>query len=95
MSDTPLINYVAIAVYMCRHVIRKWQQNGGYLTYEEKTHVLNCVVHVTRLLSRCILNLSGELSKLSGQFEVPRIQHRCLENKGANADNEGNPGNPL
>jgi len=95
MSDTPLINYVAVAVYMCRHVIHRWQQNGGYLTYDEKTRVLNCIVHVTRLLASCILNLGGELGKLGGQLEVPRVQNGCLEDKGANADNEGNSGNPL
>lgn len=94
MNLTP-IQYVGLAVQLCITVVKKWQRNGGKLSREEKKQILLLVEILTAQLFRCISDLSRELGKFSGEFEVPRVQNGCLEYKGTDADNEGDPGDPL
>ena len=94
MNLTP-IQYVVVAMNLCVAVIKRWQRNGGKLSRKEKEQVFLLIEILTAQLFRCISDLSRELGKFGGEFEVPRVQNSCLEYKSTDADNEGDPGDPL
>lgn len=94
MSLSPL-QYVGIAIQLCIQVLKRWKQNGGMLTPYEKEQVLLCIEFLTAQLFRCISDLSRELGKFGGEFEVPRVQHGCLEYKCTDAHDQRDSGNPF
>ena len=93
MNLTPL-QYVAIALNLCRQVVRRWQIKGR-LTIQEKYNVLILIEILTSQLFRCISDLRGEFVETFRELEVPGVQHSCLEYKCTDTDNKSDPGDPL
>ena len=87
------MQYVSIGFELLRRVVRQWQRNGR-LTFKEKQQVFLVVEILTAQLFRCISDLSSQLGEFVGEFEVPRVQHGHLENKGADTDNQCDSGDP-
>ena len=94
MNLTP-IQYVGVAMNLCVAIIKRWQRNGGRLTRKEKEQVFLLIEILTAQLLRCISDLSGELGKFGGEFEVPRVQDCRLEYKCTDTDNQRDSGDPL
>ena len=80
---------------LCIQVVKRWKQNGGKLKKQEKEQVLLLIEILTAQLFRCISDLSRELCKFGGEFEVPRVQHGRLEYKCTDAHDQRDSGDPL
>ena len=93
--DLSPIQYVGISMNLCIQIFKKWKEQGGKLTQVQKNQVLLVLEILTGQLLRCISDLRRELGEFGGELEVPRVQHGCLEYKCADADDEGDPWDPL
>jgi len=94
MNLTP-VQYVALSLNLIVQVFKKWSSQGGKLTKRQKESVLLIIEILTSQLFRCIADLSRELGEFGGEFEVPRVQNRCLEYECSYADNQSDSGDPL
>jgi hypothetical protein len=68
------IQCLYVAVLLFKKVLET-VNDRGFLTSDEKTQIFKTI----RILTCMILNQFGQVGKLLGQLEVPRIQDGYLE----------------
>jgi hypothetical protein len=77
------IQCLAVAVLLFKRVLERVRERGQ-LTVEEKNQIFTTI----RILSFRIFHCFGQFGELRGQIEMPRVQHRYLEDKCADSDYE-------
>lgn len=77
------IECLAIAILLFKRILERFRERG-YLTIDEKTQIFKTI----GILSRRILYKFSQVGELTGQFEMPRIQHCYLEEKCAYTDDK-------
>ena len=77
------IQCLAVAVILFKRILERVRERG-YLTVEEKFQIFATI----QILTRRVFHELGQVGELLGQLEVPRIQHRYLEEKCADAYDE-------
>jgi hypothetical protein len=77
------IQCLAVAVILFKRILER-VRDRGYLTVEEKSQIFATI----QILTRRVFHELGQVGELLGQLEMPRIQHRYLEEKCADAYDE-------
>ena len=77
------IQCLAVAVILFKRILERVRERG-YLTVEEKFQIFATI----QILTRRVFHELGQVGELLGQLEVPRIQHRYLEEKCAYTDDK-------
>jgi len=82
MSDVA-VQCLAAAIILFRRILER-VRDRGYLTVQEKTQIFGTI----QILTRRVFHELGQVGELLGQLEVPRVQHRHLKEKCADAYDE-------
>jgi len=77
------IECLAIAILLFKRILERVRERG-YLTVDEKLQIFKTI----HILSCRILYKFSQVSELTGQFEMPRVQHCYLEEKCAYTNDE-------